>query len=394
MGGNSVKEELTSRERVRLALNHQETDRIPLDLGGTFVSTMTFGAHEKLVEHLQTAEGLQVKNPVKIINRWGQTVQLPAEILQRFKIDTMPIYSKPPRFWRDMNYPDGMYVDEWGVLRKRSSSGKYHYYDVYGSPLADAVSIADLERFRWPNGKDPGRIDGLREEAEHLFKHTDYALVGNLMGVDILELFWFMRGYENSLMDLLINQDFAHTAFRKLLDIQLDKFTLYLGAVGEYLDVVVILDDLSTQNSLFFSPDTYRTMLKPYHRELIAHIKSLTRAKLLFHCCGAVRPLLPDLIEIGVDIIQPVQVSAKGMDTQELKAEFGDKICFWGGGCDSQQILPRGSEEDVRKEVQKRIDDLSPGGGFVFSPVHNVQFDVPSQNVVAMYDHAFKYGSR
>ena len=206
----------------------------------------------------------------------------------------------------------------------------------------------------------------------------------------MFEVCWFLRGYENSLMDLAMNQEFTHVMLRKILDVQKAKFETYLGAVGEYLDAIVIVDDFATQKSLFLSPATYRKMIKPYQKELIQHIKQRTPAKVLMHSCGAIRPLLPDFIEIGIDIIQPVQVSAAGMETQQLKQDFGDRLCFWGGGCDSQRVLPHGTVEEVRAEVEKRMSDLAPGGGFVFSPVHNVQFDVPPQNVVAMFDHAFR----
>ena len=181
---------------------------------------------------------------------------------------------------------------------------------------------------------------------------------------------------------------------QKILEVQKAKCDSYLGEVGEYLDAIVIVDDFATQNSLFLSPGMYRTMIKPYQKELIDHIKERTQAKVLMHSCGAVRPLLPDFIELGIDIIQPVQVSAAGMDTRMLKQEFGDRLCFWGGGCDSQHVLPHGTVDDVRAEVERRMSDLAPGGGFVFSPVHNVQFDVPPQNIVAMFDHAFRCSQR
>lgn len=386
-----VKEELTSRERVRLALEHKETDRVPLDLGGTFISTLTLGAYDRLKDHLAGTEGIKVEKPARIINKWGQTVRPDEEILQRLNIDTRSIYSKPPRYWRDLNYQNNSFVDEWGVLRQRSGMGKYYYYDIVGFPLADATSIDDLERFRWPMGNDPGRVEGLREEAQYLYEKTPYALVGNLMGVDIFELCWFLRGFENSLMDLMINQEFAHHMLNKLLEIQKQKFDLFLYAIGEYLDVVVILDDIATQKALFISPDTYRTMLKPYHKELIHFIKERTQAKLLYHTDGAVKPLINDLIEIGVDILQPVQVSAKGMDSDKLKAEFGDSICFWGG-INNQDVLPNGTPEQIKAEVEKRIADFSPGGGYIFGAGHNVQFDVPPENVVTLFDHAFKSG--
>lgn len=386
-----MKDELTSRERVRLAFDHKESDRVPIDLGGTYVSTLTVGAYERLAAHLEETEGLPRQDPPKVVLKWGQSVRPSEAMLQRFHVDSRPLYSRPPRYWRDLNYSTlESFVDEWGVLRRRSGDGRYHYYDVVGHPLSDTDSIDDLEKFRWPVGDDPGRIQGLREEAEYLHDHTPYAIIGCVMGADLFEVCWFLRGYENSLMDLATNQEFFHLMMRKILDVQKAKFASYLEAAGEYLDAVVVVDDFATQNSLFLSPASYRTMIKPYQKELIDLIKNRTEAKVLMHSCGAIRPLLADFIEIGVDIVQPVQVSAAGMDTRQLKQQFGNQLCFWGGGCDSQHVLPHGTVDDVRAEVERRFSDLAPGGGFVFSPVHNVQFDVPPQNVVAMFDHAFR----
>lgn len=387
------KEELTSRERVRMALDHEEPDRVPRDLGGTAVSTITLGAYEILTKYLAEAEGYQVTTTkVAYANRWGGTIRPPEELLERFRIDTRSVFAKPPASWRDMWYMDNtFFVDEWGILRKRSSEGKYYYYDVVGSPLADATSIDDLEKFRWPSGTDPGRVAGLREEAEYLYKNTQYALVGNLFGTDIFELCWFLRGFENALMDLMTNQDFAHHMLRKITDIQLQKFELFMDAVGDYVDAVLLYDDLATQGSLFLSPETYRQMLKPYQKEMIDLIKSKTAAKLLYHTDGAVRPLIPDLIEIGIDILQPVQVSAPGMDSAGLKADFGDKVTFWGG-VDNQHTLPDGTIDDVKAEVERRMRDFMPRGGYVFAAGHNIQFDVPPANVVALFDHSYEKG--
>ena len=387
------REELTSRERVRLALNHRETDRIPRDLGGTAVSTITLGACDALTDYLAKTEGLRVRSgQVRFANRWGQTVCPDEAILERFKIDTRPIFCGPTRHWRDMWYQDGkLFVDEWGVLRQRSSESKYHYYDIIGNPLADATTVDDLERFRWPSGTDEGRVDGLREEAKYLYDKTDYALVGNIVGIDIFELTWFLRGFENALMDLMINQEFAHHVLRKITDIQLQKSELFLDAVGECLDVVVLGDDLATQDSLFLSPEAYRTMVKPYQKELFDLVKAKTPAKLLYHTDGAVRPLIDDLIELGADILQPVQVTAVGMDSARLKADFGEKVTFWGG-IDNQHIVPHGTTEEVKAEVERRIRDFSPGGGYVFAAGHNIQFDVPPENVVALFDHAYEVG--
>lgn len=385
-----MKEQLTPRERVRMALNHQATDRVPMDLGGTFISTLTLGAYENLKRYLGETERISIDKPVRVINKWGQTIRPDEEILVRLHIDTRSIYSKAPRRWRDYDYQNSTFVDEWGVLRQRSDPGPYFYYDVIGNPLANATGIEDLERFRWPDGTDLGRIEGLREEAEYLYHNTSYALVGNLMGVDIFEICWFVRGFEQFFMDLALNPEFAHALMRKITDIQKQKFELYLGAVGEFLDVIVILDDVATQRGLMISPNTYKTMIMPYHRELISFIKERTPAKLLFHSCGAVVDMLDQLIDVGIDIIQPVQVSALGMDTQQLKTRFGEKVTFWGG-VDTQHVLSKGTVGEVREEVEHRISDLGLNGGYVFGAVHNIQFDVPPINIVTMYDHAREF---
>ncbi len=388
-----LKEELTSRERVRLALEHKATDRVPLDLGGTFISTLTLGAYDHLKQHLAATEGLQVTRPPRIINKWGQTVRPDEEVLQRLHIDTRSLYSKAPLHWRDLDFHGGIYVDEWGVLRRRSDPGPYFYYDVVGNPLENATDLIDIEKFRWPDGADPGRIIGLREEAEHLYNKTSYALVGNLMGVDIFEICWFVRGFEQFLVDLALDPEFAHALMRKITDIQKRKFELFLGAVGEFLDVVVILDDVATQRGLLISPATYQTMIQPYHKELISFIKARTPAKLLYHSCGAVAGMLDQLLEAGIDIIQPVQVGAEGMDSAILKARFGERVVFWGG-IDTQHVLPQGSPDDVREEVEHRITDFGGRGGYVLGAVHNIQVDVPPINVVTMYDHAREFSLR
>jgi uroporphyrinogen decarboxylase len=202
---------------------------------------------------------------------------------------------------------------------------------------------------------------------------------------------WMMRGFEQFLMDLLVDPEFAQALMRKILDLRKQQTGRYLELVGKYLDVVYVADDLAMQTGPLISFDTYRSLVKPLQKEYYSFVKERTDAKLFYHCCGNVEPLLEDFIEIGVDIINPVQVSTAGMDTQRLKEIYGDRISFWGG-IDTQHILPHGSVEDVKLEVRQRVRDLAPGGGFVLAPVHNIQPDVPPANIQAMVQEAKKMG--
>ena len=217
-------------------------------------------------------------------------------------------------------------------------------------------------------------------------------MVADPVGSGVFEQAWILRGLENFLVDLMLNPSFASALMERIADVHIALWDNYLDAVGEYIQVAVVIDDLGTEESLMMSPDTYRRLVKPVQSRVWSHIKSRTDAALFLHSCGAIAPLIPDLIEIGVDIINPVQVSAKGMDPAQLKQRFGDEIVFWGGGCDTQQVLPYGSADDVRNEVATRVAQLSPGGGFVFCQVHNIQPDVPPENIVAMYQAVADYG--
>jgi uroporphyrinogen decarboxylase len=229
------------------------------------------------------------------------------------------------------------------------------------------------------------------EEVRALRDSTDYALVG-FFGGHILQAGQVLRGWEEFLMDLLKNKAFAHALMDKLTEAHLERFERYAATIAPWVDVIQFEEDLGMQDRPLMSPEVYREMIKPYHQELFAFAKSRCDAYLLLHTDGAVAPLIPDFIEMGVDAINPVQVSAAGMDTKVLKNEFSKEITFWGAGCDSQVILPFGSPEDVADEVKRRIDDLAPGGGFVFAPIHNIQAGVPPENAVTLFRTAREYG--
>jgi uroporphyrinogen decarboxylase len=200
-------------------------------------------------------------------------------------------------------------------------------------------------------------------------------------------------GLQNFLMALLTEPKFADRLMEQITDIYIESCDSYLDELGRYLQVFTFWDDVCTQDGWMIRPEIYRTMIKPKQKRLVEAIKKKTDAKLFYHSCGATFDLIPDLIEIGFDILNPVQVSARGMDTKRLKQEFGKDMVFWGGGVDTQRVLPFGKPEEVVEEVKRRIDDLAPGGGFVFAAIHNIQAFVPPENIVAAFDTALTYGA-
>ncbi len=370
-------ETLNHRERVQLALNHQEPDRVPMDLGSTVVSGLTIGAYKRLQSHLKLEYHDQ-----DFLSLVFQVVYPDERIFKHFDIDFRPVYYRPARVSKGKLYPDGEFIDDWGIVRQKPEGSLY--YDIIDSPFKEGT-INELESFDWPDPLDPGRFEGIEAEAEYLYRETDYAIVGPGTDTNVFELAWFLRGFEKFLMDLVLNPEFVHALLRRLTDYRKAMLGRYLELVGDYLDVVYVADDLATQAGSLLSPQTFQEFVKPYLGEYYQFVKDRTPAKLLLHCCGNVVPLLDDLIDIGVDIINPVQVSAEGMDTKFLKQKFGERIGFWGA-VDTQHVLPQGTPEEVRAEVRKLVADLGLGGGFVLAPVHNIQPDVPPENICALYE--------
>jgi len=264
-----------------------------------------------------------------------------------------------------------------------------HYY-VSRPSFPEGATISDLERHRWPDPEDPARYRGLRDEARRLREETDYALLVYLPA-RVMSLGQFLRGFDSWLMDLCTNQRFAHALLERGTEIQLQMIGHILEEVGDLVDIVNVADDLGMQTGPLMSLELYRRMIKPWQQGLYTFIRSRTPAKLMLHTCGSVYELIPDLIELGVQVLNPIQVSARAMDTNRLKAEFGKELCFWGG-IDSHRVLPFGSAEDVRAEVRRRISELGARGGYVLGAVHNIQPEVPPENVCAMFDAALEFG--
>jgi len=380
---------MTSRERLLTALNHEEPDRVPIDLGGTAVSSIAIPTYAALRRHLGLPD-----TPIQTLELVQQIAVVDEDVLDLFGVDVLPVSANPPDCFRlEMaDEPDGgqSFKDEFGATLRRPTG--CFYYDWREFPLPEP-SLEQLARMDWPNPADPGRYRGLRERVMALRAGTDRALVSIApCGHDLFNQILRVRGMENGLCDMLGDVEFAEAFFDRLTDTICTAQGLFLAEVGDLVDVHFAADDLSGQSGPLLSPALYRRLIKPRQAKIMQTIRAGTRASILYHSCGAVGPFLDDLIEIGVQVLNPVQVSAAGMNPADLKQRYGRRLSFWGGGCDTQQVLPFGTPADVRAEVRRRIQQLAPGGGFVFNPVHNIQPLVPPENVVAMFAAAAEFG--
>ncbi|HHF09136.1 MAG TPA: hypothetical protein ENL28_00815 [Candidatus Atribacteria bacterium] len=361
-------------------MEHRVPDRIPLDLGSTNCTTMTRVAYENLKSYL----GIESETHFMMEN--FQIVFIDEAILEYLQIDTRGIHPQPVS--QKTVIDERTYKNEFGIVYRMPEDG--FYYDMVEHPLA-GKNIEELEDYPWPDPAKSMKLEGLREKAQKMHEEGKYLLVGDMIDTGIFEPCWYLRGFENFLVDLLINRDFALKLMEGMYDYQLRRYSLFLKEVGEFLDVVFVGDDLATAENVIMSPETYRELVKPFHKEYFRNLKKLApRAKLLYHSCGSIVQFIPDLVEIGVDILNPVQVSAQGMDPVLLKEKFGKELSFWGA-IDTTFVLPRGTVEEVRREVRTRIDQLGPEG-YVLTSVHDIQPDVPPESVVAMFEEARTYG--
>lgn len=383
------KETLSSKERVLKAINHQEGDRIPIDLGG-FQTGIHRVAYQDLLCYLGIEEDIKILDPVQ------QLAKPSEEVLIRFHVDTRYICAHDPDGFNggiEQNERDGQLwhdlKDEFGVVWSMPDH-QMLYMDPSHHPLANAT-IDDLNSYPFPDGSDPTRFTGVREQALKMREETDYAICTGISGV-VYEYCWYMRGLERWFMDTIENPEFCEALLDQTLKFWTDFHTGFMKAVGDIVDVVMIGDDLAGQDGPMFSGDFYRSIVKPRQKKLVRHIKSLTNAKIWYHTCGGCVSLIPELIDNGVDILNPVQVSAAGMDAQGLKDRFGKDIVFWGGGCDSQHVLPFATTDEVMADAKKYIETFKSGGGYVFNNVHNIQGGVPAENIVALMDAAYEYG--
>lgn len=373
---------MNSRERVQAALSHGEPDRIPVDLGSTCVTSITSGAYGPLRVHL----GL----PVDDAPIWDLPQQLPylgEDLLVRLGVDTRPVTVPRSRATPEPIVDEGdswAWVNRWGARLRMPKVGG-HYFDWVEFPIRDFTEDA-VRTFRWPEFDSPETLAIVREEAVRLHETTDYALIGTgIVGMGIFEQGCFTVGSEEFMIAMAADRPLAERLLDGITEYSIESATRYLDQMGEFLDVYQYGDDVATQLGWMISPDAYVSLIKPRQKRLFDAIRARTSAKLFYHGCGAVFELIPHLIDIGVDVINPVQVSAKGMDTARLKATYGQDVVFWGGGVDTQQVLPFGTPDQVRAEVRRRVRDLGPDG-FVWAAVHNIQSGVPPENVIAAFE--------
>ena len=393
---------MTSRERVLATLNRQKTDCIPFDVGGTDCSSVHVIPYQKLRRMMGLAEG-----PF----RCGCLIQLVAqnepEVMEGLGTDVEALWfgSQKTKMWRTsfgveliipelfdvVDLPDGSSEvrNAAGMVYAKRAAGAY-YHDPVGNPLAGVTSPAELERFdglfdRWDFSyvyDEP--LEVLAERARKQYQATDRAVV-TLWRLHYLQAGMLMRGYEQFLMDLMVDKDLVHAIMAKLHEAYLRRIDAFLAAFGPWFDVVFLTDDLGTQKAPMLSPAVYREMIYPYMAGAVGRIKAAGK-KVVIHSCGAVSAFVPYLIEMGVDALNPVQVSARGMNPAELVRRYGKEIAFWGGGCDTQHALNASDPEVVRADVRRRLAEFGPDAHLVFTQVHNIQYDVPPENILAMRD--------
>lgn len=373
---------MESRERILAALDHKQADRVPRDFAGTRYSSI----HAEAYKRLRPALGLPEAD-IRIVDTTQGLAGIHDDILERLGADVGLVNAGSPQAYTKEVTDDGEYerfLDEFGVLRARPHGGLY--YESTTSPLSGSISPGDIEAYPWPDPQDPGRFEGMKERARHVHDVEKRATFVGSLCAGVTEMHFRMRGYEDGYMDMALNPDLARRLMRKVTDLKLAYWEKVLDEIGPDIDVAAEADDLGAQHAPLFSPGAYRDIVKPLHKEIIDYIKSRSKAKFFLHSCGAIKELIPDLIDIGVDALNPVQVSAEGMETADLKAEFGNDITFWGGTVDPQKTLARGTAEEVRAETVRRINDLKPGGGFVIASIHNMQAQVPIENILAFWE--------
>ena len=380
---------MNPRQRLLMALDHKEPDRIPIDLAATQVTAISLIAYQNLRKYL----GLPKTSPI-IPDRIQQICLPETDVIQKFGVDVRGLW--PLMNANDFNdQDDGTYlqhIDEWGLGYRMKKKGGL-WYDLYMSPMqSTTLTEAYINDHPWPDGGAKRRVAGLRNQANE-YQKEHYPVFLKSVCAGLLEMAIRMRGMENYLLDLIIDQKNAEHLLDMILKVKLDYWQTALDELADVVDIIAEADDFGTQTSQLISQDIFRKIIKPRQTELIAFMKKKApKAKIFFHSCGNIRPILPDLIEMGIDIVNPIHIRAQGMEPGELKNDFGKDIVFWGGGIDTQDTLPHGSVQEVRDQVKHNIDLLAPGGGFVFNTIHNIQADVPPENIVAMYETVLEYG--
>ena len=371
------------RENFDNILHHKQPEKLIIDFGGNPLSGMEGTSMFKLLEYL----GYDLRDADVIA--FEKTRKLDERILKHFDIDTRSIgtiFRPEISQYRYINEKE--HISEWGL--RYIFTGMY--WDIVESPLRGAA-VSDLEKFEWPDPESINirEIEACAKEAKRLYEETDYVICAEHPVFGVFELGCWMCGFDDFLMKMALDEEFVHRFFEIILAYQKKVIEIYYGAVGKYIHYTSSGDDFATQNAPFISPQMFRDLIKPYFKERIEYTKKFTDAAYLHHSCGAVFPLIDDLIDCGVDILNPIQPKAKDMQPQKLKEAYGDKIVFHGG-IDTQDILPFGTIESIEASVRETIEIMNQNGGYILAAAHNIQEDVPPENLVHMLKMANKYG--
>ena len=380
---------LTSRERVLTAIHHEQPDRVPLVIG---VSNAT-GIKMKPYKGIKNIIGVQA--PDDYIYDWPElgTAKIDEETMRRLHSDVRGVLDLEPektRKWNCERDPHSDYIDSWGSGQTEISPGDW-FPSVH--PLPEALTAEDLDAYQgWPDMVDPTRIAHVRDNSRRLAEENQFAILATPWLLFPFERAYAMQGMDTFLLNMARDPDFARALLEKIAVYCKQLMGRFLEELGDNVDIIKIGDDLGTQESLMISPKMYREILKPVHADFISFIKARTKAKVFFHSDGDVAPLIEDFIEMGVDILNPIQTSAGSMsDLPSLKKRFGSNIVFCGG-IDTHRVLPFGTTEEVRQEVRRVMQILGPGGGCMIGAVHTVMNDVPPENVLAMVDAVEEFG--
>jgi len=379
---------MNSQERVNLALNHQEADRIPLDIGGTAVSQIHVTAYTNLRKYLD----LPARKPkIQLIPE--QLAEFETDLANRLETDFQFVLpqgaSTYERVFEDLGDYEA-FTDEYGIGWKMPKKGGF-YYDMYKHPLANAETLADFQAYKLPDPLDDHRYQNLRQDIEAAVARGK-AVVLTGLGSGTLETYAWMRGFEQFYVDMALNHNFVAYMLDRLVEYKQAFWERVLADMGDLITVACEYDDLAGQRAMLFSPDIYRSLVKPRHKKLFGFIKDHAPVKMFFHTDGSVLSVIRDLIDVGVDILNPVQFTAADMELTTLKKEFGRDLVFWGAGVDTQGVLGNGTPEDVRENVKHNIEVMAPGGGYIFATVHDIQANVPPENIMAMWETWKEYG--
>lgn len=397
---------MTPRERIIATLEHKESDRLPIDFGGTDCSSI----HVVPYDRLRRLLGIEPR-PIRLACLNQMIVDVDVEIQEEFCADAQALYFYPrkwrlwdspwnldievPDLWRPEVLEDGSWVirNAEGVIRKKCPADGY-YFDISSFVFSEIVSPEEFsnyqkvfDRWDWP-WEDDESIEEYASRAKQLYLNTDKAVVASWR-MHYLQAGQLMRGYEQFMVDMLINEPLVKALLDKLHEVYIRRAEVFLEALADYIDIVFFTDDLGAQNGPLINPAIYRKFFKPYWAELIAVVKKYNK-KVLMHSCGAISEFIPDLIEIGVDAINPVQITADGMDAHRLKKDFGKDISFWGGGVSTQGVLGEADPCEIGEQVKRNVEKFAHGGGYIFTQVHNIQFNVPAENIIAAYKAALE----